>query len=152
MKNTNVQPGCIIYLWAMDNRDRLREHGLRVTDTRLAILELLQHSGKALAQADVERALPDQADRVTLFRVLQAFEEAGLAHKVMDAHGVARYASCASTCSSGHHHDVHAHFRCSDCGDVYCLENVELPKVKVPKGFKLKESHLELEGSCKACA
>jgi len=150
--HVNLQPGCKLYLWAMDNRDRLRDHGLRVTGTRLAVLQLLQDSDKALAQTDVERALPDQADRVTLFRVLQAFEEAGLAHKVMDAHGVARYASCAATCSSGHHHDVHAHFRCSDCGDVYCLENVELPKVKVPKGFKLKESHLELEGSCKACA
>lgn len=136
----------------MDLKEKLRAHGLRITDTRLAVLQLLIESGKALAQTDVERALPDQADRVTLFRVLQAFEEAGLAHKVMDAHGVGRYASCAPTCSSGHHHDVHAHFRCSDCGDVYCLENVELPKVKVPKGFKLKESHLELEGSCKACA
>jgi len=136
----------------MDNEHRLRDHGLRVTSTRLAVLDLLQHSVKALSQGDVERALPDQADRVTLFRVLQNFEEAGLAHRVMDAHGVARYASCDSTCSSGHHHDVHAHFRCTDCGDVYCLEAVPLPQVKVPKGFKLKESHLELEGSCKACA
>ncbi len=136
----------------MDPKDKLRAHGLRITDTRLAILDLLQKSGKALAQADVERAMPDQADRVTLFRVLQAFEEAGLAHRVLDSYGVARYAACTPSCSSDHHQDVHAHFRCTDCGDVYCLESVELPKVKVPKGFKLKDSHLDLEGSCKACA
>ena len=136
----------------MDSRERLRAHHLRVTDTRVAVLDLLHGSEKALSQGDVERALPDQADRVTLFRVLQAFEEAGLAHRVMDAHGVARYASCAATCSSGHHHDVHAHFRCTDCGGIYCLEAVPLPHVKVPKGFRLKDSHLELEGSCKACA
>ena len=136
----------------MDSRERLRAHHLRVTDTRVAVLDLLHGSDKALSQGDVERALPDQADRVTLFRVLQAFEEAGLAHRVMDTQGVARYASCAATCSSGHHHDVHAHFRCTDCGGIYCLEAVPLPQVKVPKGFRLKDSHLELEGSCKACA
>jgi len=136
----------------MTNEERLRIHGLRVTDTRLAVLNVLQGSNKALSQGDVERSIPEQADRVTLFRVLQAFEGAGLAHRIMDAHGVARYATCAPTCSSGHHHDLHAHFRCTACGDVYCLESVELPSVKVPKGFRLKERHLELEGSCKACA
>lgn len=135
----------------MDNKALLRQHGLRITDTRLAILSLLQKSSKALSQADVERSLPEMADRVTLFRVLQAFEEAGLAHKVMDSHGVARYATCAPSCTSGHHHDSHAHFHCTACGDVYCLEDVELPKVKMPKGFKQKESHLEVEGSCPSC-
>jgi Fur family ferric uptake transcriptional regulator len=160
-----VQPGCkyglfvpfvqhsgINYLCTMTNEERLRNHGLRVTDTRMAVLDLLQRSSKALSQADVERALPEQADRVTLFRVLQAFEENGLAHRVQDTKGVARYASCAPGCSTHKHHDVHAHFRCTDCGDVYCLESVTLPKVSIPKGFTLKESHLQLEGSCKACA
>ena len=118
----------------------------------MAVLDLLQSSNKALSQSDVERALPAQADRVTLFRVLQAFEEAGLAHRVLDTYGVARYATCTTSCSSGQHHDVHAHFHCVDCGAVYCLETVPLPDVKVPKGFTLKDSHLELEGSCRACA
>ncbi|MBX2979046.1 MAG: transcriptional repressor [Flavobacteriales bacterium] len=136
----------------MDNKALLHKHGLRITDTRLAVLSLLQNSSKALSQSDVERSLPQQADRVTLFRVLQAFEDAGLAHKVMDAHGVARYASCAPTCSTEQHQDSHAHFHCTQCGDVYCLEDVELPKVKVPKGFKQQESHLEVEGRCAACA
>ena len=79
----HVQPGCkyglfvpfvqhsgINYLCTMTNEERLRNHGLRVTDTRMAVLDLLQRSSKALSQADVERALPEQADRVTLFRVL----------------------------------------------------------------------------------
>ncbi len=142
----------LIIFGSMNSQDRLRDHGLRVTGTRIAVLELLRASDQALSQADVERALPDQADRVTLFRVLQAFEEAGLAHRVLDAKGVARYASCAPSCSSGHHHDVHPHFRCTECGGVYCLESMSLPAVRLPKGFKLTNSHLDLQGSCKTCA
>ncbi len=135
----------------MDTSSLLREHGLRVTDARVAVLELLQGSTRALAQHDVEAALPGTADRVTLFRVLQAFEEVGLAHKVMDASGVACYAACKAGCDTHRHKDTHAHFRCSECGAVFCLEHVELPKVKLPAGFKLRESHLELEGMCKGC-
>ncbi|MCW5897903.1 MAG: transcriptional repressor [Flavobacteriales bacterium] len=136
----------------MDTASLLREHGLRVTDARLAVLELLQGSPRALAQHDVESALPGLADRVTLFRVLQAFEEAGLAHRVMDAEGVACYAACADGCDTHRHQDTHAHFRCVGCGAVYCLEQVTMPAVKLPKGFKLTGSHLDLEGRCKGCA
>jgi Fur family ferric uptake transcriptional regulator len=136
----------------MPLNDQIRSHGLRVTGPRVAILRLLQESDRALSQQDVEAALPGLADRVTLFRVLQAFEEAGLAHKVMDHSGVACYAACSTNCSSHRHSDTHAHFRCTTCGSVFCLDNVEMPSVKVPRGFKVKESHLELEGSCKECA
>lgn len=147
-----MQVGCMNYFCPMSNEQLLRSRGLRVTNTRKAVLQLLQGSGKALSQADVERSLPELADRVTLFRVLQAFEDSGLAHRVQDAHGVSRFAVCADTCSGGHHRDVHAHFRCLVCGDVYCLDPVGLPKVSIPKGFKLKESQLHLEGSCSACS
>lgn len=140
------------YLCTMQLEQRLRSHGLRVTQPRLAVLELLLRSAHAMSQQDVEAALPGLADRVTLFRILQAFEDAGLAHRVMDPKGVARFASCASGCSEHKHTDAHAHFRCTDCGAIYCLDDVELPTVKVPKGFRLKESHLDLEGSCRHCA
>lgn len=136
----------------MAPEERLRHHGLRITTARKAVLSLLEGSPHALAQHDVSTALPGLADRVTLFRILQAFEEAGIVHKVMDAHGVARYAVCPSGCDAHHHADSHAHFHCTDCGAVYCMEDVELPKVKLPKGFRLKESHLELEGNCGKCA
>jgi Fur family ferric uptake transcriptional regulator len=136
----------------MDVDSLLRHHGLRVTGTRRAVLRLLQGSPRALSQHDVETALPGIADRVTLFRVLQAFEEAGLAHRVMDAQGVACYAACADGCDTHHHSDAHAHFHCGACGAVYCLDDVVLPKVKVPKGFKVKESHLAVEGRCAGCA
>lgn len=135
----------------MTIEERLRSRGLRVTDIRRDVLHLLQESDRALSQSDVERALPDLADRVTLFRVLHNFEEAGLVHRVIDPQGVSRYATCAASCSAHEHHDLHAHFRCVNCDGVFCLQGVELPAAKVPKGFTVQEVHLELVGRCATC-
>jgi len=140
------------YLCVVNSRELLKHHGLRITNTRVAVLDLLRNSPRALAQQDVERSLPGIADRVTLYRVLQAFEEVGLAHKVLDGQGTSCYAICVADCDTHKHSDTHAHFRCNTCGSVYCLDDVQLPKVSVPKGFHLKVSHLELEGSCNNCA
>jgi Fur family ferric uptake transcriptional regulator len=131
--------------------EQLRSHGLRVTGIRKDVLELLQRSDRALSHADVERALPERADRVTLFRVLQSFEDAGLAHRVLDVQGVSRYATCTENCTAHEHHDMHAHFRCTGCAGVFCLDEVPMPEVKLPNGFRLVESHLELVGTCKSC-
>ncbi len=136
----------------MSVEEHLRSHGLRVTSIRKDVLDLLQRSDRALSQADVERALPDRADRVTLFRVLQSFEEAGLAHRVMDVQGTSHYASCSKECNAHAHHDVHAHFRCNRCSSVFCLERVTLPEVTVPTGFVVTSSRIELEGRCRGCA
>ncbi|MFN6116099.1 MAG: Fur family transcriptional regulator [Flavobacteriales bacterium] len=136
----------------MSVEEHLRSHGLRVTSIRKDVLDLLQRSDRALSQADVERALPDRADRVTLFRVLQSFEEAGLAHRVMDVQGVSHYATCAASCSAHAHHDMHAHFRCTGCAGVFCLDEVTMPEVRLPAGFRLMESRLELMGLCSSCS
>lgn len=132
--------------------ERLRSRGLRVTDIRRDVLHLLQESDRALSQADVERALPDLADRVTLFRVLHNFEEAGLVHRVIDPHGVSRYATCAPTCNAHDHHDMHAHFRCIQCDGLFCVTGIEQPKAVVPKGFTVQEVRIELVGRCAACS
>jgi len=92
------------------------------------------------------------AGRVSLYRVLQVFEEAGLAHKVLDGQGTACHAICAVGCDTHRHSDTHAHFRCTTCGAIYCLNDVQLPKVGVPKGFRLKEIRMDVEGSCKECS
>ena len=136
----------------MDIPTLLRNHGFRATALRHELLQVLQASDRALTHAELVERLAHDVDRVTVFRALNAFEEAGLVHRVLDNSGVGRFASCAGDCSAGHHKDAHAHFHCSNCGSVFCLPTVELPKVRVPRGFKLQGAQLELEGTCKACA
>lgn len=136
----------------MDVPERLRSKGFRITALRTELLGLLLRSDRALTQTEVEQQLTVVVDRATVFRALNAFEEAGLVHRVLDGTGTSCFAACAGECTDGHHKDAHAHFHCRTCGSVFCLPTVELPKVKVPRGFKMEEGHLELQGTCKACA
>lgn len=135
----------------MTDTELLRHHGLRVTGLRLDMLRILRSSDRALTHHELEGLLKVAADRVSIFRSLNAFEEAGLVHRVLDARGTSCFAPCGTTCGHGHHNDAHAHFRCNACGHVFCLEAVELPEVSLPRGFKMKSGHLELEGTCKSC-
>lgn len=140
-----------MYFCAMTVSELLRSKGFRVTTLRSELLTLLQQSDRALTQVEVEERLTSAVDRVTVFRALNAFEEAGLAHRVLDGAGTSCFAACASACEHGRHKDAHAHFHCRTCGSVFCLPTVELPKVKVPRGFKMEYGQLELQGTCKAC-
>ncbi|HRH69777.1 MAG TPA: transcriptional repressor [Flavobacteriales bacterium] len=135
----------------MTDTDMLRHHDLRVTALRLDLLRILRGSDRALTHQEVESRLKVEADRVSVFRSLNAFEEAGLVHRVLDARGTSCFAPCGDACGHGHHNDAHAHFRCNTCGHVFCLEAVELPKVSLPKGFKLTSGQLQLEGTCNSC-
>jgi len=141
----------ILFSLPMTDTELLRQHQLRVTSLRLELLRHLRASDRALTHQELEARLTVDADRVSIFRSLNAFEEAGLVHRVLDSRGTSCFAPCADQCGHGHHNDAHAHFRCTECGHVFCLEAVELPKVKLPKGFALKQGHLDLEGTCKSC-
>jgi len=135
----------------MTDTELLRHHDLRVTALRLDMLALLRSTDRAITHSELESKLTVAADRVSIFRSLNAFEEAGLVHRVLDSKGTSCFAPCGDTCGHGHHKDAHAHFRCNACGSVFCLESVELPSVKLPRGFALEKSSLDLVGTCKTC-
>jgi Fur family transcriptional regulator, ferric uptake regulator len=130
----------------------LEELGFRKTQIRLKVLEYLQKSEKAVSQPELEKKFNSLADRVTLYRILSAFEEKGIIHKIMDLQGVARYAMCNEKhCSEHEHHDEHVHFNCTECGDVVCLDTVKVPSIKLPKDFSLSRLNLNIEGTCDNC-
>lgn len=130
----------------------LEESGFRKTEIRLKVLEYIQKLDKAVSQPDLEKKFNKLADRVTLYRILSAFEEKGIIHKIMDVNGLARYALCNHNhCSEHQHHDEHIHFNCTECGDVVCLDNIKIPSIKLPKEFSLARMNLNIEGTCNNC-
>jgi Fur family transcriptional regulator, ferric uptake regulator len=131
--------------------DILKYNQLSVTDNRLSILELFQKSSKALSHADIERLSEKHFDRVTIYRTLQTFVDKGIIHTIPTADNSIMYALCKEACSEGHHHDDHVHFLCERCGTTYCLDNISIPEVNVPKGFTVHQTNVLVNGVCRNC-
>ncbi len=129
----------------------LKRNHLSVTDKRLAILNLFKRKEGGLSHADIEKKLGKQFDRVTIYRTLQIFAEKGIIHGIPTLDNTIQYALCKDECFEGHHRDNHAHFICENCGKTYCLQAVNIPNIKIPKGFVIKQRNLVMNGTCLSC-
>ena len=129
----------------------LHQAGMRRTGPRQAVLENLLGSDVALSHNELEQRLLNNVDRVTIYRILAAFEEQGIVHRILDREGHPLYALCKEACDSEHHHDDHVHFHCTICGSTYCLENVQIPALNLPDGFNLSEQSVSVSGRCSKC-
>jgi len=128
----------------------LKTFRLRSTPSRQEILHLFLEKNYALSHGDIEREISNALDRVTVYRTLKTFLDKGLIHKVLDDEGSLKYALCNDACTvTGHHHD-HIHFKCTRCGQTNCL-NIEVPAVRLPKGYKASEINLLIQGTCEHC-
>lgn len=129
----------------------LKTFRLRSTPNRQEILHLFLRMNFALSHSDIEKEVSNYLDRVTVYRTLKTFLDKGLIHKVLDDQGSLKYALCNNTCTTtGHHHD-HVHFKCTHCGQTNCLE-VEIPSIKLPKGYRASEQNLLIQGICERCS
>jgi Fur family transcriptional regulator, ferric uptake regulator len=129
----------------------LKKNQLSVTEGRKKILELFYKSDGALAHADIEKNTEAAFDRVTVYRTLQTFVDKGIIHHIPTTDNSILYALCKDDCEAGHHHDHHVHFICDNCHKTICLEDVTVPDVKLPKGFKPKHAEMVVTGVCDDC-
>jgi len=129
----------------------IRNAKARATPARVRVLGLLQSAPEPVSHAQLEEVLaaePSAAiDRVTLYRVLDWLAETGLAHKAPDNRGVFRF----SPASQDIEHTAHAHFRCTDCGGVFCLDMAPPKLPDLPEGFRLAGINLDIRGECARC-
>lgn len=128
----------------------LRAVGLKATVARGRVLEVLHAALQPASHGEIEARLAAAAsplDRVTLYRVLDSLVTAGLALKAVDARGVFRF----SAAQTGVAHQRHAHFRCEDCGGVFCLDAPPPAAPSLPDGFRLHGAELDLHGTCARC-
>lgn len=135
----------------MDVLTILKKHHLSNTDSRRAVLEAFLKTENALGHQDIERDTQERFDRVTIYRTLQTFIDKGIVHTIPSADSGTRYALCRENCSEGHHHDNHVHFICDACGRTSCLDDVAIPSVSLPKGYKLGKIDMVVNGVCPEC-
>lgn len=125
----------------MGNKN-LRKVGLKVTQPRIRILELLEsHKTRHMTADDIYRELVKGGEDIglaTVYRVLGQFEAAGLVEKHNFESGQAFY-----ELDSGEHHD---HMVCVETGKVieFVSEEIEelQKKIAADHGFEIEDHNL----------
>jgi Fur family ferric uptake transcriptional regulator len=123
----------------------LKQHGLRVTEARLIVLETFLRSGRIFDHHTLLAACGGRVDRVTLYRTLHVFHLHELLYKVPSATGVMQYG--LRRLGSGHH----LHLVCGVCGKVIPIDSVAMPAMRLPPGFKAETVEMIVGGTCPEC-
>ena len=127
----------------------LREHGLRVTKPRLAVLEILAEGGHLEVEdiAGRARSRLDSVSTQAVYDVLGALSRAGLARRIEPAGSPARF--------EGRVGDNHHHVVCRGCGmiaDVDCaVGSAPCLDPSEQHGFELDEAEVTFWGLCPTC-
>ena len=130
--------------------DLLRAAEGRLTPARLAVLEILLDSAAALSHHEIEDAIEQRGldvDRVTLYRVLDWLVERDLAHRIAAEDRVWRF-NAVDRVQGGDH----AHFHCTRCGQIVCLEGPDSTAAfALPKGYEPERTEITVHGRCPRC-
>ncbi|HET8935469.1 MAG TPA: Fur family transcriptional regulator [Polyangiales bacterium] len=131
----------------------IREAGLRVTQPRLAVMQVLERQRGPLSHADLISALDGQGfDRVTLYRNLNDLADAGIVARTEVGDHVWRFELRKQAEA---HSGIHPHFTCTDCGTVACLpgDAVQISRSgRVPKAVREQTVEVSLRGVCDRCS
>ena len=129
------------------HRDHLRRARMRVTRPRLAVLRALHEAHQPLSHGELAERLPDW-DRATLFRNLVDLADAGLLRRLDAGDHTWRFECAADEA----HAPTHAHFTCTACGEVSCLEGVRVVfEASLPGSVDLSSAEVHLRGRCERC-
>jgi Fur family ferric uptake transcriptional regulator len=128
---------------------QLKSRNIKPTAMRQLVLEVLSRQTAAIGLPELESHF-DKADRTTLYRTLKTFEEKKLIHKIDDGTGTIKYALCNEACECKPE-DLHVHFLCDKCRRTYCLYDLPVPTINLPKNFKLEGVNMVVNGICANC-
>jgi Fur family transcriptional regulator, ferric uptake regulator len=128
--------------------DLLRDRALRCTQRRLRILEALRLATRPLTARELHGQLGGESiDLATVYRTLERFVEASLAHRLRLGDSAARY----EIVEPNHHH----HLVCTSCGAVEALADCRVGPLEDlalrEHGFHVVRHSLEFFGTCHEC-
>jgi Fur family ferric uptake transcriptional regulator len=132
----------------MPNTKNLREAGLKTTQPRLKVLDVLETSPiHHMTAEDVYKRLLETEQEIglaTVYRILTQFEAAGLVIRHNFEGGRALY-----ELDNGAHHD---HMVCVECGKVFEFVDRTIEQqqrnVAAKAGFTMEDHSLSLYGVC----
>lgn len=129
--------------------EQMRRAKLRVTEARRAMLRALSVAKVPLSADEIHRkAGSGRADRVTVYRSLEAFEAAGIVQR----HPLEKGRSLYALTAAGHHHH---HLVCRGCGAIERLAECDalaLEAAAHARGYTRLSHVLEIHGLCPRCS
>ena len=132
-------------------KERLRKASLKVTNCRTEVLIQFYRNNFALDYAQIDVLLEHKQDKATVYRTLKAFTENGIIHEIRDSDKSTKYALCKGKCKKDHHYDTHAHFKCTHCMNIFCLDHPVID-IDIPKNYIVHKYNLTVEGTCIDCS
>jgi Fur family transcriptional regulator, ferric uptake regulator len=134
-------------------RARIQKSGLRCTAARLAVVGELSRSQSPLSHAEIAGALaPLGLDRATVYRNLMELSESGLLSRLDLGDHIWRFELRENGPGQS---AEHAHFLCTECGSVSCLDGIEINVSRGPRNKQAavgKVTEILLKGRCARCS
>lgn len=134
---------------------RLREHDVRFTSGRRAVVEALARASGPMSAAELDEELGAEVPLSSIYRTLSVLEDAGVVAHHLGAKGLTRFE--LAEWLTGHHH----HLVCIGCGSVSDID-IPSPQEESVRGlvseiaalasFSATDHALEIEGRCARCA
>lgn len=133
---------------ADEDKDLLREHGLKATPARLDILRYLSSLGYPItAESLHDRLRGNGIDLSTIYRTLNSFVSVGLARKEVGPHKENLYSMAKD--------EVTHLLVCLRCGKKVPLEGCPYHEVneaiESSTGFRVLDHNTEIYGICPSC-
>lgn len=128
----------------------LNSKGVKPTANRILVVRELIGASHPLSLADLEESLHPM-DKSAVFRVLEHLSEKNLLHTIDDGSRSQKF----ELCSNQDHHtftDQHVHFYCENCKETFCFEDISVPAIAIPEGFKPRAINYVVKGLCPECA
>ena len=128
---------------------RLKRAGYKLTDARLAVIDVLEREGKHVSSDEVlalgQHVYP-KLSRATVYRTLDVLVELGLIRPIYLGDTCQRYV----TAQGGHHHLV-----CIECGVTFEFEHCQADELAARLSqqfhFEIRSHLLEFYGLCETC-
>lgn len=135
-------------------KDMLRKKGLKVTNQRMLVLEIMaERPGEHLTAEEIYDLAKKKCPEIglaTIYRTVQVLVDLSVIDKVSFDDGFARYELGGLESESRHHHH---HAICSRCGRVFSFEGDLLDTLEQTisdtMGFKVTDHEVKLYGYCR---
>lgn len=140
-------------------KEMLKEKGLKVTNQRLLVLQVLaEHGDEHMTAEDIFELVKEDYPEIglaTIYRTVQLLLDMQLVDRIMLDDGCVRYEIGDFLDEQEGHRHHHRHLICTECGSVSAfrddlLEDLEA-YIEKETGFQVTDHELKFYGVCKKC-